>query len=75
MIDRMQGMYPGDKFLTMGDSTQKDPETYGEAIRKYGDFISCAWIRQVDGANKCFAAALEGVPANKIKFYPASWFK
>jgi phosphatidate phosphatase APP1 len=31
MIDRIQGMYPGKKFLTVGDSTQKDPETYGEA--------------------------------------------
>ncbi|KAF8142301.1 hypothetical protein K438DRAFT_2114487 [Mycena galopus ATCC 62051] len=72
MIDRIQGMYPGKKFLTVGDSTQKDPETYGEAIRKYGDFISCAWIRQVDGANNTaerFAAAFEGVPSNKIKLY------
>ncbi|CAK5275469.1 unnamed protein product [Mycena citricolor] len=72
MIDRIQGMYPGKKFLTIGDSTQKDPETYAEAIRKYGDFIACAWIRQVDGANNTaerFAAAFEGVPATKFKIY------
>jgi len=72
MIDRIQGMYPGKKFLTVGDSTQKDPETYGEAIRKYGDFIACAWIRLVDGANNTdarFAAAFDGVDPSKFKLY------
>ncbi|KAJ7241914.1 hypothetical protein B0H12DRAFT_1313142 [Mycena haematopus] len=72
MIDRIQGMYPGKKFLTVGDSTQKDPETYGEAIRKYGDFIACAWIRKVDGANNTderFAEAFAGVSPSKFKLY------
>ncbi|KAJ7752752.1 hypothetical protein DFH07DRAFT_960400 [Mycena maculata] len=72
MIDRIQGMYPGKKFLTIGDSTQKDPETYGEAIRKYGDFIACAWIRLVDEANNTqarFDAAFEGVDPSKYKLY------
>ncbi|KAJ7930062.1 hypothetical protein B0H13DRAFT_1859202 [Mycena leptocephala] len=72
MIDRIQGMYPGKKFLTVGDSTQKDPETYGEAIRKYGDFIACAWIRKVDGANNTderFADAFAGVDPSKFKIY------
>jgi len=72
MIDRIQGMYPGKKFLAVGDSTQKDPETYGEAIRKYGDFIACAWIRLVDEANNTdarFAAAFEGVDPTKYKLY------
>jgi phosphatidate phosphatase APP1 len=31
MIDRIKGMYPNKKFVAIGDSTQKDPETYGEA--------------------------------------------
>jgi hypothetical protein len=31
MIDRIQQIYPGKTFLTVGDSTQKDPETYGAA--------------------------------------------
>jgi len=31
MIDLAHGMYPSKKFLAVGDSTQKDPETYGEA--------------------------------------------
>lgn len=31
MIDRIKGMYPNKKFVAIGDSTQKDPETYGES--------------------------------------------
>ncbi|KAF8622416.1 hypothetical protein AX15_007061 [Amanita polypyramis BW_CC] len=31
IIDQINGMYPNKKFLVIGDSTQKDPETYGEA--------------------------------------------
>ncbi|KAJ6618738.1 hypothetical protein B0H10DRAFT_1227777 [Mycena sp. CBHHK59/15] len=73
VIDRIHGMYPGKKYLTIGDSTQKDPETYAEAIRKYGDdFIACAWIRLVDGANNTdarFAAAFAGVSPSKYKLY------
>jgi len=72
MIDRIHGMYPGKKFLAVGDSTQKDPETYGESFRKYGDFIACSWIRQVDGANNTaerFSVAFEGVPTNRYRMY------
>ncbi|KAJ3565246.1 hypothetical protein NP233_g7750 [Leucocoprinus birnbaumii] len=72
MIDRIKGMYPSKKFLCIGDSTEKDPETYGEAFRKYGDAISCAWIRRVDGANNTeerFSAAFAGVPQSKFRIY------
>ena len=31
IIDQIKGMYPNKRFLAVGDSTQKDPETYGEA--------------------------------------------
>jgi phosphatidate phosphatase APP1 len=30
-IDRIHGMYSAKTFSTIGDSTQIDPETYGEA--------------------------------------------
>jgi len=72
MIDRIKGIYPNKKFLAVGDSTQKDPETYGEAFRKYGDFITCSWIRRVDGADNSqerFDAAFQGVPSNKFRIY------
>lgn len=31
MVDRVQAMYPKKRFVAIGDSTQKDPETYGSA--------------------------------------------
>ena len=40
--------------------------------RKYGDFILCAWIRHVDGANNTaarFEAAFDGVPPNRWRIY------
>ncbi|KAK0184555.1 hypothetical protein F5146DRAFT_1114298 [Armillaria mellea] len=59
-------------FLTVGDSTQSDPEVYAEAYRKYGDFIRCIWIRRVDGANNSnerFIAAFNSVPETKYRIY------
>ena len=38
-IGRLQIMYPNKKWLAIGDSTQKDPETYGEAC-----VTSCALL-------------------------------
>ncbi|KIY70255.1 hypothetical protein CYLTODRAFT_348076 [Cylindrobasidium torrendii FP15055 ss-10] len=72
-IARVHEMYPNKKFLTVGDSTEKDPETYGEAFRTFGaDFIQCIWIRAVDKADnsdKRFAAAFKDVPKNKYRVY------
>lgn len=73
MIDRLHGMYPNKKFLAVGDSTQKDPETYAEAFKKYGgDFMTCSWIRRVEGADNSdarFAKAFAGVPDNKFRIF------
>jgi len=73
MIERVQGFYPNKKFLTVGDSTQFDPETYGGVFNKFGaDVIQCIWIRKVDGANNTdarFNAAFAGVPSNKFRIY------
>jgi len=30
IVDRLQGMYPNKQWLAIGDSTQRDPEVYGE---------------------------------------------
>ncbi|KAG6902734.1 hypothetical protein C0995_012398 [Termitomyces sp. Mi166 len=72
-IDRIHGIYPNKKFLAVGDSTQKDPETYGAAFNKFGgDFITCIWIRSVDGADNTdgrFTAAFVGVPQEKYRIY------
>ncbi|KAK0224214.1 hypothetical protein IW262DRAFT_1459269 [Armillaria fumosa] len=71
-IDQVHGIYPNKAFLTVGDSTQSDPEVYAEAYRKYGDFIQCIWIRRVDGANNSnerFTAAFNGVPETMYRIY------
>lgn len=41
-------------------------------MRKFGDFISCAWIHSIDGGNNTaerFAAAFEGVSPNKFRIF------
>lgn len=51
-IDRLVGLYPQKKFLMIGDSTEKDPETYAGAFKTYGaDKVQCIWIREVEGAD------------------------
>ncbi|KAF8647337.1 hypothetical protein AX16_006799 [Volvariella volvacea WC 439] len=70
MIDRVKGMYPNKRFLTIGDSTQRDPEIYAEAFAKYGDSIACIWIREVPGADNSqarFDAAFAGVPQGRFR--------
>ncbi|KAL0946222.1 hypothetical protein HGRIS_012481 [Hohenbuehelia grisea] len=73
MIERVQGFYPQKKFLMVGDSTQKDPETYGDAFRKFGgDFVACIWIRKVEGADNSdqrFETAFKDVPKERIRVY------
>ncbi|TRM66870.1 hypothetical protein BD626DRAFT_484063 [Schizophyllum amplum] len=73
IIDALHGIFPNKKFLGVGDSTEADPETYGEVYRKYGpDFLGCAWIRAVDGANNTderFAAAFAEVPAERWRVF------
>lgn len=38
IIDQIKGMYPNKRFLAIGDSTQKDPETYAEAYALFCQF-------------------------------------
>ncbi|KAL0946118.1 hypothetical protein HGRIS_012383 [Hohenbuehelia grisea] len=73
MIERLHGFYSKKKFLTIGDSTQKDPETYGDAFRKFGgDFVACIWIRKVDGGDNSdqrFETAFKAVPKERFRLY------
>ncbi|KAI5891378.1 uncharacterized protein SCHCODRAFT_02628937 [Schizophyllum commune H4-8] len=73
IIDALHGIFPNKTFLGVGDSTEADPETYGEVFRKYGpDFLGCAWIRAVDGANNTderFAEAFADVPSDRWRVF------
>ncbi|EPS36634.1 hypothetical protein H072_9885 [Dactylellina haptotyla CBS 200.50] len=71
-MEKIYSFYPQKKFLTVGDSTQADPEVYAEIFRRHPEFIQCIWIRQVQGANNTaerFASAFQGVPQNKWKVF------
>jgi hypothetical protein len=73
MIARINGFYPKKNFLLIGDSTEKDPETFGEAFRVHGaEFVKCIWVREVDGAANTaerFAAAFDQVPTDKFRTF------
>ncbi|TKA77460.1 hypothetical protein B0A55_04759 [Friedmanniomyces simplex] len=50
--DRMTKIHswlPHRKFVCLGDSTQSDPEAYGEMARKYPGWIRAVFIRKVVG--------------------------
>lgn len=50
-VDRMEKIYswlPKRKMICIGDSTQSDPEAYGEIYRKYPGWIKVILIRKVE---------------------------
>ncbi|PFH50837.1 hypothetical protein AMATHDRAFT_144073 [Amanita thiersii Skay4041] len=73
-INNIRKMYPKKKFLLIGDSLLKDPEAYGAAYRKHGDFISCIWIRRVnsspaDNSENRFNDVFSGVPKERYMVF------
>ncbi|KAF1835829.1 hypothetical protein BDW02DRAFT_266396 [Decorospora gaudefroyi] len=48
-IEKIHDWFPKRKFIFIGDSTQTDPESYGEAYRKFGKWIGAIYIRKVTG--------------------------
>lgn len=46
-IDKVHASFPQRKFLLIGDSTQSDPEAYGDAYRKYKAWVGAIFIRKV----------------------------
>lgn len=71
-LEKINDWFPKRKFICIGDSTQSDPEAYGEAYRKHPKWIGAIYIRKVtgvDGMNVAeknpperFEKAFEGVP-------------
>ncbi|KAJ5818712.1 hypothetical protein N7474_004303 [Penicillium riverlandense] len=72
-VDRMEKIrrwFPRRRVLCIGDSTQKDPEAYGDMYRKYPDWVHAIIIRKVTNVqgmeekNKAerFEEAFKGVP-------------
>jgi len=48
-IRKIHSWFPHRKFVCLGDSTQTDPEAYGEAARKFPGWIKAVFIRKVSG--------------------------
>jgi len=76
-VDRMSKVYkwlPKRKMILIGDSTQSDPEAYGEIFRKHKGWVHLILIRKVtdiaavgiESKNepKRFEKAFDGVPKN-----------
>lgn len=72
-VDKIHGWFPKKKMICIGDSTQSDPEVYGDAYRAYGaDWIKLILIRRatdiaavgIEDKNKPerFKKAFEKVP-------------
>ncbi|KAF2169773.1 hypothetical protein M409DRAFT_20187 [Zasmidium cellare ATCC 36951] len=51
-VDRMRKLhawFPHRRFICIGDSTQKDPESYGEVARRWPGWVKGIFIRRVSG--------------------------
>lgn len=47
-LNALHKSFPQRKMVCIGDSTQTDPEAYGEAYRKHPGWIKAIWIRKVE---------------------------
>jgi phosphatidate phosphatase APP1 len=70
-IEKVHSWLPQKKVILIGDSTQSDPEAYGECARKFPGWVGAIFIRKVQGiagmdeevknADARFEKAFEGV--------------
>jgi phosphatidate phosphatase APP1 len=71
-LEEVREWFPKRKFLLIGDSTQSDPEAYGDMYRKSSKWIGAIYIRKVTGVAEMdegkkndparFEKAFKGVP-------------
>ncbi|GAB7353846.1 hypothetical protein MBLNU459_g4212t1 [Dothideomycetes sp. NU459] len=50
-ITKIHSWFPERTFICVGDSTQKDPESYGEAARRFPGWIKAIFIRRVENVS------------------------
>jgi phosphatidate phosphatase APP1 len=70
-IEKVHSWLPQKKVILIGDSTQSDPEAYGECARKFPGWVGALFIRKVTGiagmdeevknGDERFERAFEGV--------------
>lgn len=76
-FERIQHMFPRRQVLCVGDSTQKDPESYAEIYKNHPDWVQAIFIRKVtnipnmeeQNSPKRFEEAFKEVPDNVWKVF------
>jgi len=78
-LARLLGHLPARKWVFVGDSTQKDPESYAATYRRHPHAVKHIWIRIVEGVNLAeeralnsddrFASAFRDVPTDVWRTY------
>ncbi|KAF2150879.1 hypothetical protein K461DRAFT_217318, partial [Myriangium duriaei CBS 260.36] len=58
-ITKVHSQFPKRKFVLIGDTTHKDPETYAEVARKWPDWVVAVFIRRVTGVSDVAAPNME----------------
>ena len=51
-LEKMHTWFPDRQFICIGDSTQKDPESYGDIARRHPGWIKAIYIRRVPDENE-----------------------
>jgi phosphatidate phosphatase APP1 len=72
-IARILEVYPGHKFILLGDDTQEDPKIYSAVIDHFPSKIHCVYLRQVNERNK--AAVQKIVDDINRRGTPCCYFK
>ncbi len=68
ILERLVTDFPERRFVLIGDSSEHDPEVYGEIARAHPDAIAHIAIRRVDGADNAparFEAAFDGLSPDR----------
>lgn len=64
-IEKINSWFPRRKFLLIGDSTQSDPEAYGEIAKKHSGWVKAIFIRKVTGIDEMDATKNEDARFDK----------
>ena len=74
-IKQLLRTFPDRKFILVGDSGEKDPETYGVMARKFPDQVIKIFIRDLGGKksnDNRFAKAFRRVPEDKWQLFTSA---
>lgn len=76
-LEELMELFPGKKFILMGDNTQHDVSIYLAAAEKYGDRVRCIIIRKVvekKSDDALIREARENLQGNGVSFYYSDQF-